>query len=378
MRINKAFLLIIFNFIFLFISSCSISSFAQPVAQPIDITMFFNELQGQIGYSGTEINGKGQSIDELESKGMQNKESNALFSDGAMKKRQQKTEELGFDRNNKGFLDKALRRVKNAEREFDFLKSSNEVCTSTEEIVTDNIIEICDQYYQMEESSCFPKQIVEIDPKYNYLCNKKREVGIKTCTDSIKTIKCKDSAECDLGGIKPGSVESDIELKLENGVLTIGTIRDNGWEGKGCQLYDKNTTFKLKNVHLIKEFTIFNVGFDDYMEIIVNGTSVYAGPDDGRDLRVVTKTERKFSIKKGFYDVHYQMINNGSSDHPCERNTNWNLQKNIDLKPYLVEGENSIRIRVFVSGWGEGWLKIRAKQNCCSKWDIQREEKCAY
>ncbi len=169
-----------------------------------------------------------------------------------------------------------------------------------------------------------------------------------------------------------------MELSLQNGILTIGTIADNLWKGDGCQLYDVNTTFKLKNVHFIKEFTIFNVGFDDYMEIIVNGHSVYAGPDGGSNLQIVRKVEQHKFLGHIFSEKVHLVVSNGNSEHPCERQTNWNLNENINLVPYLREGENSIRIRVFVSGAGEGWLKIRAKQNCCSKWDIQREVKCDY
>jgi hypothetical protein len=53
-------------------------------------------------------------------------------------------------------------------------------------------------------------------------------------------------------------------------------------------------------------------------------------------------------------------------------------EPNIDLKPYLKEGENILKTRVIVGGVGEGWLQIRAKQNCCSKWDIKREDKMRY
>ena len=162
-----------------------------------------------------------------------------------------------------------------------------------------------------------------------------------------------------------------------NGVLTIGTIADNYWGGN-CQLYDKNTTFKLKNINLIKDFTIFNVGFDDYMEIIVNGHSVYAGPDGGSNLQVVKRAKKHEFFGQVFFGKESLVVSNGHSDHSCERDTNWNLPANLNLIPYLKEGENSIRIKVIVSGHGEGWLKIRAKQNCCSKWDIQREVVCDY
>lgn len=361
----------------------TVANAAVPAPDAQDINRYFNELQGTIGYTANSIKNTNKPLEELENLGVKHKEAegakctkdhcnvNQIFSSQATIKRQENLEASGFARdkdghfkNNKGFLDKALKTVKDADKEFDYLKGSYKDCTPTSDTITTKSETTCDQYFSMQENSCFPKQVVEIDPKYHYSCNKKREVKEKICVDAIKSIKCVSSQECDMGGIEPGSLESDMKLVSSGGELIIGTISDNYWGGS-CKLYDKTTTFKLKNIHLIKDFTIFNVGFDDYMEILVNGISVYAGPDGGKNLQIV---------HKGLWSV----VSNGNSEQSCERNTNWNFGVNIDLKPYLKEGENNIRIRVIVSGAGEGWLKIRAKQNCCSSFQIEREEQCSY
>ncbi len=371
--INLIFILVVVSF-----------AFHLSYANNIDINKYFNELQGQIGYEGTDdVVGQSNSIEDLESKGNAHKEDSEeenkctkkscnvknIFGNKASQERQQKAEETGINRNKSGFLDKAINLVKNAKNnnEFGYLNGEQESCEDKEETIESSKTEKCDEYYTQEQSSCFPKQVVEIDPKYHYGCHKKRDVKEKICEDRITNIKCKQSKECDLGGIEPDSIASDMMIHSDKGVLTIGTIALNYWSGN-CNLYDKNTTFKIKNLRAIKDFTIFNVGFDDYMEIFVNGVSVYAGPDGGKDLKVVWK-------KIGFRG-NTPYINNGHHDKHCERNTDRNFTVNIDLKPYLREGENSIRIKVFVTGYGEGWLKIRAKQNCCSNWDITREEKC--
>ena len=158
-----------------------------------------------------------------------------------------------------------------------------------------------------------------------------------------------------------------MKFEFNNGVLTIGTIADNYWGGH-CAIYDRTTTFKITNKDKIKDFFLFKVGFDDYMQITLNDKLIYVGPDGGDKLEVVTRNS-------GFWGNH-QVVNNGSRDRACERGTNWTREPNIDLKPYLKEGENILKTRVIVAGNGEGWLQIKAKQNCCSKWDIKREEKC--
>ncbi len=370
----------IINLIFILVF-VSLTSYANN----IDINKFFNELRDQIGYEGTDVAGQSNAVDEIESKGNAQKEDieedkctkkscnvKNTFGSKATLERQQKQEETGINRNKNGFLDKAINLVKNAknnDKVFNYLNGKQESCEDKEEIIESTKTEKCDEYYTLEQSSCFPKQVVEIDPKYHYECHKKRDVKEKICEDQITSIKCKASKECDLGGIVLNSVASDMMFHNDRGILTIGTISDNYWRGH-CNLYDKTTTFKIKNLKAIKDFTIFNVGFDDYMEIFVNGVSVYAGPDGGKDLKVVWK-KQKFWGQVPF-------VNNGHIDKQCERGKNWNFNVNINLISYLKEGENSIGIKVFVSGYGEGWLKIRAKQNCCSQWDITREEKCHF
>ena len=60
---------------------------------------------------------------------------------------------------------------------------------------------------------------------------------------------------------------------------------------------------------------------------------------------------------------------NGHEYKPCERNTNWNQEVDVDLKSYLNIGENTLEMKLLVSGNGEGWLKIEAKQQCCGQND---------
>ena len=356
-----------------------------------------NELKETIGFEGTNIRGNNMQLEEVENLSvgvMQRGDAQALremqgesvtyqcdknncevghtFSSLSTVKRNEDLEKQGFEKdengmpiNNLGYLDKVLSFVKN-NNEFDFLSGKTSDCPPITESTISTQEETCDQYYDLKTNGCFPKQIVEIDPEYKYACNKIREEKIKTCREEITSITCKDSHECDLGGIERGSVDSDMKFEFNNGVLTIGTIADNYWSGH-CAIYDRTTTFKITNKDKIKDFFLFKVGFDDYMQITLNDKLIYVGPDGGNKLEVKT-IGSKFWKRK--------VVDNGSGHHACERNENWTREPNIDLKPYLKEGENILKTRVIVAGAGEGWLQIRAKQNCCSKWDIKREEKC--
>ncbi len=351
---------------------------------------FINNQQSQetIGFEGTNIRGNGMSIEELDNLSvgvMQLNDENYLretqgetvtyecnkndcnvghtFSSLSAVKRQEEIETLGFTKD-QSFLDKAIAQTKNSE--FDFLNGKDIQCPSTTENLVSKTEHTCDQYYDLKTSNCFPKQIVEIDPEYKYSCLKTRDEKIKTCHEEITDIKCKESQECDMGGIEKGTLASDMKFEFNNGVLTIGTIADNYWGGH-CAVYDRITTFKITNKDKIKEFTLFKVGFDDYMSIQINDHLIYVGPDGGNKLEVKTVGSRFWK---------HQVVDNGSGHHACERGTSWVREPNIDLKHYLKEGENILKTRVIVAGAGEGWLQIRAKQNCCVNWEIKRETKC--
>ncbi len=363
----------------------------QNIAKSIESSVsssIINNQQSQetIGFEGTNIRGNGMSIEEAENLSvgvMQLNDENYLretqgesvtyecskencnvghtFSSLSGVKRQDEIEKQGFG-SDQGFLDKALNIAKT--EEFDFLNGKNLQCPSTKEDLITKTMHTCDQFYDLKTSNCFPKQVVEIDPEYKYSCLKIRDEKIKTCHEEITDIKCVETQECDMGGIEKGTLASDMKFEFSNGVLTIGTIADNYWGGH-CAVYDRTTTFKITNKDKIKEFFLFKVGFDDYMSISLNDHLIYVGPDGGNKLEVGTKGK----FKRKFVD-------NGSGHHACERGTSWVKEPNIDLKPYLIEGENTLKTRVIVAGAGEGWLQIRAKQNCCVNWDIKRKTTC--
>lgn len=172
------------------------------------------------------------------------------------------------------------------------------------------------------------------------------------------TPTCKRIKECDDGGIVVGSIkQNDMTFRYTYPELTIGTIADNYWGGY-CQVYDRTTTFKIRNLAKIKEFRISQVGFDDYLWIKVNGKTVYVGPYGGD--RVELKGD---GYLRG-------VTTNGHDHHSCELKTDWNVVVNIDLRPYLRDdAENEIWTRVVVAGRGEGWMKIIARQDCCDQWE---------
>jgi hypothetical protein len=131
------------------------------------------------------------------------------------------------------------------------------------------------------------------------------------------------------------------------------------------------------------------VKFDDYMQLKLNGHTFYVGPDGGDyvkvDTREIEKERTVYSMvnwrrvaRQEKYKESITEVYNGNIYKPCERDTSWNNVVAVDLKPYLKDGENVLQMKILVSGGGEGWLKIQAKQQCCAndEWDSKWVESC--
>lgn len=221
---------------------------------------------------------------------------------------------------------------------------------------------------------CAEKTNKQTDPysKRNYKkLEKDEDEEIRTCEKPNQNIKCEKTLElkcdatvdCDGNGIIVSSIKAeDIEWKYQNSHLHLGTIGDNYWGG-GCDIYDRAVKFKIKNKHLIKELKLDRVSYDDFLWIKVNGNTVYIGPYGGTELTVTSK---------GGWFRRRSVVSNGQDTFGCEQGASRNDPEdptkslNIDLTSYLKEDDNEIWTRTIVGGRGEFYMKVKARQHCCS------------
>lgn len=200
-----------------------------------------------------------------------------------------------------------------------------------------------------------------------------------SCTRTL-SLGCSKIGECSNGVIDQGSFSGGMAYKDSSGdALTVG-IDTLGYYKGTCATFEETGSFKIDNLDLLSDFRLVHIKFDDYIEVKLNDYIVYVGPKGGEYVR-----------------VEGQKVYNGRHHSPCELDTNWNSEKNIprvniDLKPYLKEGENVIQVKIIVSGTGEAWLKIAAKitedaegglfgnvtKRCCKNnaWEEKWEEVC--
>jgi conjugal transfer mating pair stabilization protein TraN len=183
-------------------------------------------------------------------------------------------------------------------------------------------------------------------------------------------VSCTRPIECNAGAINLDTLQGDIQWTYTYPYLTLGTPRDNYWTGS-CAVFDRRASFTIADITKVQDFTLIQAGFDDWMRIIVNGTLVYIGPYGGDRLDVVPFDP--FGTGASFNRVQFGPSRYGS----CELSTNWNETLNIDVKPYLHTGLNTIDMRVIVGGAGEGWMKFKATQYCDCQWSDTWDSTCS-
>lgn len=183
-------------------------------------------------------------------------------------------------------------------------------------------------------------------------------------------LSCNRPIECDAGGISLDTVQSDMRWTYSYPYLTIGTISDNYWSGY-CAVFDRSTTFTIEDIGKIQDFTLIQAGFDDWIRVAVNGTLVYVGPYGGDRLEV------DLYDPWGDGPTFFKRVRYGPTSYgACELSTSWNKPLNVDIKPYLRTGLNTIDMRVIVAGGGEGWMKFKATQYCDCEWSESWESTC--
>ena len=197
-------------------------------------------------------------------------------------------------------------------------------CTPVNITATDVETRTCDFYEERDGGSCLVNQVVEVEAIHDYQCNKIRNARDKTC-NKILSLTCEESSYAfppTTHNSLPGFSYSDFSLKY----------RTPNRMGQNCGGYNYYLRFNLNSVDQVEEFKFLWGQADDRTQIIINGNSVHNYPSSG-----------------------------------CELGRTYYSAPNIDLKPYLIAGNNELNVRIIVGGLGEGTGEFRLKYKECSK-----------
>lgn len=203
------------------------------------------------------------------------------------------------------------------------------------------------------------------------ICNEGNKFNTVDCESNLVVACAPPTDGCDAGGVIPNTSAGDMVVQWTNAgsgnyLLQFGSPGDNYF---GAGLYDRYMNFQIKDVQKITRFVLDSVHFDDWLLVEINSKVVYVGPHGGDRLEL-----------KPYVIPNWMMVYCNSSDQPCgfpELQTSWGFSPNIDLKPYLINGVNTIRTRLVVGGGGEEWINISTRQLCPPQCDDQWNNQCA-
>ncbi len=263
------------------------------------------------------------------------------------------------------------------------------------------------------ESVCSTRTVTDPATYTTEVCNEYRTTTTQTC-ERVLSVACDPLTDgCDAGGIVANSWAGDMAVNwAPSGTgdynLTFGTIADNYWSGWGAT-FDRTLTFDIRDKSLITRFALTRAAFDDWLWVKVNDQTVYVGPRGGDRLYVIGQGSPvggnafcyqndwsgqwscyqyigwsetptlvgtyQYCATIGWDGSTWYCNNDGppgyvkygpaANDYGSpELSTSWNFSLNIDIKPYLKEGLNTVWMRTIVAGGGEGAVVFTTRQTC--------------
>ena len=262
---------------------------------------------------------------------------------------------------------------KNPERYIgDLLSQSKECEQINKEDITSKTKETCDEYVDWKDNNCKVGQVVKVDAKHDYKCRVTREKREGVCNKKLRAWCDGGVRDCgyDAGGMVQGSIDGNIFWRANYPNLYLGTIdkvRDSG----RCHIIDKNINFIVKNKDSIKELRVTNIQYSDWIRISVNGVQAY------NSMGGEGPYWRERSWHGGYGE--FTNLHSGSIVKTCNTKRFYNTNPNVDLVPYVRDGNNTIRIELAFGNSGRLYVELRATQYCCSRWKEPRTEvKCRY
>jgi hypothetical protein len=253
-------------------------------------------------------------------------------------------------------------------------------CTTTNQTTPAEFnSQACHNYATADNNSCPITRDVQVQAAYNYRCEKSNAAQTNTfCTKNLE-VTCQADANCHAGDFVSISVDGVM------GNLTIGGPGNGNYDfGFGTPGnnylpegdYISTFAFEMVDAPKIKEFTLLSVTYDDYLWIKLNDRNVFVGPYGGAGFGecISGYTILNYDFESGTYDFTpvYGVDTFDGQCRPRELDTDQSVVLNLDLKPFLKSGLNTMWVKTVVGGVGDAYIKMRSRhecqQSCADRW----------
>lgn len=198
-------------------------------------------------------------------------------------------------------------------------------CESVQPLEQYYATRVCDEYESLR-GSCYVGNHISLNNNTNYTCRKSKEYYSKTVTED-RAVSCKTKQrqffETTYQNFQGFNVSGD---NLYLGVNSQSL-------GGNCGGYRFKWRFKVDNLDDVGRLYYQSLVLDDTIRVYVNGTKVWSW---------------------------------GSS---CEHGAVRSFSPNVNLKPYLVRGDNEIEFHVIVGGSGRFYSHLKWDYNRCTEFN---------
>ena len=211
------------------------------------------------------------------------------------------------------------------------------------------------------------------------------------CNRSIKDVNCSSKSPCAFdkaegeGGLYTSASNSEFasssggkfkwNYNEGTGELMFGNESSYSYDDadESCLTKEFTAKFFIKDKVNVSEFAMSEVFENNVMDIWVNGSLIYEGERYGvRTSRPECRAKRGGGGMLMGFDIL------GRDDEACWLNAcqeHWRAHYK-DLKNYIRDGWNEIRVKLRYTRSGHAGLKIKAKQYCCNNWSDEWESDC--
>lgn len=254
-------------------------------------------------------------------------------------------------------------------------------CASTT-VTTPAVFEerVCTFFRGSENFLCKAPLKVEVNPHFNYKCEDTLGVNSNEKCSKTLVVECTGGVfanSCTGAGVVASDFNADMKVSFDSmgsGFfrLGFGTLADNYWGGPKFfgKTYERTLTINVEAKERLDAFLLEQVVADDYVLVKVNGNVVYGTPPIVDRIEAVSRPNGR---------IYYKTSGDGSSRfiEYADRAPPFgeNIRPNFDIRPYLVNGKNTIYTKTLVGGGGEVYLgfitRVACPVACTERWQNQ-------
>lgn len=261
----------------------------------------------------------------------------------------------------------------------DFSKLETTTCKIGMDVVVDadHLYKCMERLMSQYNASCTYGRVIVVDKDYIYQCTQSpRKLETLSCNRTL-TVTCTAGGDgCSPSGVVPGTTQGDMSISFNHAgggtwTLIFGRLENNTWETSNpYNVKDRSMTFQLSGLDNLTEFRLAYTRYDDWIWIRVNGRTAFVGPKamdhpDYADRLIEKETcvEMDWGLRCTSV-VQYNEAGNTAAFN--QRQKLWEAWPGVDVRPWLVEGLNTVDVRVMHDTRGEAGVQFSVRAKCPS------------